>query len=200
MMAAGRRGVRLASQLLHRLDRDHDLRRRRDDAFWIDRRLPPRRNVIQRQENRSTVEVEPLESGICHPTLMLKERNREVCWRDDRRVALDGDIVRRANDLAQPAGRFREMRSRVFGAEDSGSQFAARFGPRRRSWHLGAEDAKRLDARLLERETSVSERLSRDARLLAEQPEQQMLRADVGMTELARLTHRQLEHLLGSRR
>ena len=66
--------------------------------------------------------------------------------------------------------------------------------------HLGAEDAQRLGARRVEIDARVGQHLRRDPLLLAEQAEQQVLGADVGVVELARLAHRELEHLLGARR
>src|SRR2546422_1497157 len=42
--------------------------------------------------------------------------------------------------------------------------------------------------------------LRRDPLLLTQQPEQQVLGADVGVVQLARLAHGELEHLLGARR
>ena len=65
--------------------------------------------------------------------------------------------------------------------------------------HVAAEEAQRLGARLLEVDAGVGQHLRRDALLLAEQAEQQVLGADVGVVELARLAHRELEHLLGAR-
>src|ERR1051325_1015145 len=46
----------------------------------------------------------------------------------------------------------------------------------------------------------VGEHLCRDALLLPQQPEQQVLGADVGVIQLAGFAHRELEHLLGARR
>src|SRR5690606_4047072 len=57
-----------------------------------------------------------------------------------------------------------------------------------------------LRASLLERHAERVEDLRRDALLLAEKAEKQMLRADVGVAEVAGLGHRELEHLLGTAR
>ena len=65
--------------------------------------------------------------------------------------------------------------------------------------HVAAQQPQRLRARLLQVDAGVGEHLRGDALLLAEQAEQQVLGADVGVVELARLGHRQLEHLLGAR-
>src|SRR5262245_46462954 len=102
MMAASRRSIRFASKPFHRVHRGQELGRRRDDAVWIDRLRATQRNLIQSREDRSAVEVEPLEGGVRHPTLVLKERNRDVCRRDERRLTPDGDVVPGADDLAQP--------------------------------------------------------------------------------------------------
>ena len=53
--------------------------------------------------------------------------------------------------------------------------------------------------RLLEVHTGVRQDLGGDTLLFAQQAEQQVLGADVGVIQLARLAHRQLEHLLGAR-
>src|SRR5205823_2284793 len=69
-------------------------------------------------------------------------------------------------------------------------------GPR---GHLAPEQPQRLGACLLQVHARIGEHLRRDALLLAQQPQQQMLGADVGVVQLARLAHRQLEHFLGAR-
>jgi hypothetical protein len=55
-----------------------------------------------------------------------------------------------------------------------------------------------LGARLLEVHTGVGEHLCRDPLLLPQQAEQQMLGPDIGVVQLARLAHRQLQHFLGA--
>ena len=66
--------------------------------------------------------------------------------------------------------------------------------------HLRAEQAQRLRARGIEVHAGVREDLRRNALLLAQQAEQQVLGADVGMAELARFAHGELEHFLRARR
>ena len=66
--------------------------------------------------------------------------------------------------------------------------------------HVASEEPQRLGARLLEGDPGVVEDLRGDALLLAQQPEQQVLGAHVGVVELAGFGHRELEHLLGARR
>ena len=62
------------------------------------------------------------------------------------------------------------------------------------------ENAKDLRARVVQGGAGVHEHLRRDSFLLANQAEQQVLGADVGVIELARLGHGELEHLLRARR
>ena len=69
----------------------------------------------------------------------------------------------------------------------------------RRRGHLAPEQSQRLGARLLEVHACVRQDLCGNPLLLTQQPEQQMLGAHVGVIELPRLAHRQLEHLLGAR-
>ena len=66
--------------------------------------------------------------------------------------------------------------------------------------HLGAEEAQRLGARGVEVHAGVGQHLRGDALLFAQQSEQQVLGADVGVAELASFAHRELEHLLRARR
>ena len=87
-----------------------------------------------------------------------------------------------------------------FGAAGGGCAPAAACAAARLLRHLGAEEAQRLRARRLEVDAGVGQHLRRDALLLAEEAEQQVLGADVAVVELARLAHRQLEHLLRARR
>ena len=61
---------------------------------------------------------------------------------------------------------------------------------------VAAKQAQRFGPGLFQRNAGVGEHLCRDAFFLTQQPEQQMLRADVGVIQLARFHHRQLEHLL----
>ncbi len=63
--------------------------------------------------------------------------------------------------------------------------------------HVGAEKAEGFRPRLLEVDPGVGEHLGGDALLLAQQPEQEVLGAHVGVVQLPRLAHGQLEHLLG---
>src|SRR3989441_526125 len=74
----------------------------------------------------------------------------------------------------------------------------ARAGRRRSGRHLAAEQPQCLGTRLLQVDARVGQYLRGDPLLLAQQTEQQVLGADIGMVQLARLTHRQLEHLLGA--
>ncbi len=69
----------------------------------------------------------------------------------------------------------------------------------RLSLNVGAKDAQRLRARGLEVHAGVGQHLRGDALLLAKQAQEQVLRADVAVSQLARFAHRQLEHLLGAR-
>src|SRR5438309_2065948 len=71
---------------------------------------------------------------------------------------------------------------------------AGRRRPRR---HLAAEQPQRFGARLLQVDARVGQDLRRDPLLLPQQTEQQMLGADIGVVQLARLAHRELEHFLG---
>ncbi len=66
-------------------------------------------------------------------------------------------------------------------------------------WHFGAEQAQRLRLRGVEINTSIGQNLSRDTLLLAEQTEQQVLGADITMTQIAGFAHGELEHFLGAR-
>ncbi len=75
-----------------------------------------------------------------------------------------------------------------------------RAGAGRGLRHLAAEEAERLGACLLERDPRIGEHLRGDAFFLAEQAEEQVFGADVGMIELARFHHGELKHLLGARR
>src|SRR5690606_8033676 len=65
---------------------------------------------------------------------------------------------------------------------------------------VGTQHLQGLRASLLERHAERVEDLRRDALLLAEKAEKQMLRADVGVAEVSGLGHRELEHLLGTAR
>ena len=69
---------------------------------------------------------------------------------------------------------------------------------RRARRHVAAQQPQRLRARLLQVDARIGQHLRRDALLLAQQAEQQVLGADVGVIELARFRHRQLQHLLGA--
>ena len=78
-----------------------------------------------------------------------------------------------------------------------GGRRGARPGLRR---HLAAQQPQHLGARLLEVHARVGQHLRRDALLLAQQAEQQVLGPHVGVVQLPRLGHRQLQHLLRPRR
>ena len=69
---------------------------------------------------------------------------------------------------------------------------------RLRLGHLRSEYPKHLAAHRVERRAGVDEDLSRDALLLFDQAEEQVLGADVRVVQLARLLHRQLEDFLGA--
>ncbi len=80
-----------------------------------------------------------------------------------------------------------------------GGGLSARAGAGRRRGHFAPQQPQRLGAGLLEVDARVREDLGRDALLLAQQPQQQVLGADVAVVQLARLAHRQLENFLGAR-
>jgi hypothetical protein len=65
---------------------------------------------------------------------------------------------------------------------------------------LGAEELEHLFAHVLELDAEVRQDLGGDALVLLDEPEQEVLGADVVVPEVARLLHGELEHLLGARR
>ena len=65
-------------------------------------------------------------------------------------------------------------------------------------WHVTAEQSQSFRTRLFQADIRIGEHLRRDALLLAQQPQQQMLGADVGVVQLARFAHGEFEHLLGT--
>ncbi len=73
----------------------------------------------------------------------------------------------------------------------------ARAGRRRARRHLAAEQPQRLGARLLQVDARVGQHLRGDPLLLPQQTEQQMLRPHVGVVQLARLAHGELENFFG---
>src|SRR5439155_1528207 len=69
----------------------------------------------------------------------------------------------------------------------------------RARWHLRGEEPQRLCARLLQSNAVATKHSGRDPRLLPQQAEQQVLSADVGVVELPRLAHCELQQLLCER-
>ena len=66
--------------------------------------------------------------------------------------------------------------------------------------HVRAQDLERLGARFVYGHAQGIEDLGGDSLALAQQPQEQVLGADVGVVEFTRLRHRELEHLLRGRR
>ena len=149
------------------------------------------------------------DGGLAHAGLADQDRVVLLAARQDLHdpldflLAADGRIeLAFAGELGQVAaemverGRLRLLlgaRRLALGGRRRG---AARLGLR----HVAAEQPQRLRARLLQGDPGVVQHLRGDALLLAQQAEQQVLGADVGVVELAGFRHRQLEHLLGARR
>jgi hypothetical protein len=65
---------------------------------------------------------------------------------------------------------------------------------------VGAEELQHLLAHVLELDAQVEQHLGRDALVLLDQAQQQVLGADVVVPQVRGLLHRQLQHLLGARR
>src|SRR5207248_10269607 len=61
--------------------------------------------------------------------------------------------------------------------------------------HLSAEDAQRFRTRRFEIDTRISQHLRGNPLFFAQESEQQMLGADITVIQLARLAHRELQHL-----
>ena len=140
-----------------------------------------------------------------HPVLARREREQHVRQLDRAVIAAVRLVVCRTQCVARATGEVVHERHAVRPARACVSW---RRGVRRRRASAtevagAARDPSsvaRLRARALERHAHGAQHLRADTLLLGEDAEQQMLGADVVVTQQARLGHRELEHLLRARR
>ena len=124
---------------------------------------------------------------------------------DERRVVLRAaaedlddalDLVGPADDRVELVLARQRGEVAAVGVERGGLRLALGRG----GLALGAEQRRGLDAHLGGVDAQVREHARGDAFTLADEAEQQMLRADVVVVELARLFEGELDHALGARR
>ena len=164
----------LVAQDLRHLALDDALREPLDDRRLADARLADEDRVVLRAARQDL-----------HDALDL------VGAADDRvELVLAGEL----GEVAAERVERRRLRLGV------GRGDRRRVGPPRSSLRVGAEQFEHLLADVLEAHLDVLEDLGGDALLLADQPEQQVLGADVVVAEVARLFVGELQHLFRARR
>ena len=193
---------------------DHQRQVEHDDALGA-QRSPGRCPSTMRWASPSTIAVLPTPASPSSTGLFLVRRDEDLDHALDLVLAAD-DRVELASRARDRSGRARTRRApescscccrstrrRGRAAPPALAAAAALFRALRSNPDCSsrAEELEHLFAHVLELDAEVHQDLRRDAlRSRGSDPSKQMLGADVVVAELARLFHRQLEHLLGARR